>query len=152
MSEKKFQIGWYILPEDREFTNTFEFAAWYERVLVPAGRYPAYATKMQGSDVDGFIYVYMDGTITSDYFAAHYCGVPISNYDCEKNKGKEGSHTMYAYAYSVAESILSDSPEWELLPGFTAYVKTTETEEWGTITTNEIRREVKACTKKGVEK
>ena len=55
------QIGWFILKEDYEFENTFECAAWYERVKVKAGRYPMavpdYATRPteDGRKVSGHI-------------------------------------------------------------------------------------------------
>ena len=126
----KKQIGWYNLKEDKIYENTFECAAWYERLLVKAGRYPAYVYDYQeverdeGMVVDGHIngiYVTMPGTIISDEFGARFCGMPISDYDNHKNTGKPASHSMFAYMFSVAESVLKnpDTP-WELLPEYEA--------------------------------
>lgn len=63
----------------------------------------------------------MDGTIVSDEFGARYFGMPIGDYDDGKNAGKPSSHSMMAYMYEVADSVLNDpdSP-WELFPEFEA--------------------------------
>lgn len=126
------QIGWYTLKEDEIFCNTFECAAWYEKVLVKAGRYPVmvYDFRIKRNDskyircIEGHIggvYVHMEGTIVSDNFGGLYFGVPIGCYDTSKNAGKPSSHSTFAYMYSVADSILNDveSP-WELFPAFEA--------------------------------
>ena len=34
------QIGWYTLPQEADFNDSFESAAQYKRIAVPAGRYP----------------------------------------------------------------------------------------------------------------
>jgi hypothetical protein len=130
MRDNATQIGWFHLRNDKEFTNTYECAAWYENVMVKAGRYPVmvYDYRLQerkeGREVDGFIgsaYTYLSGIITSDYFGALFCGVPVGHYDGSKNIGKEGSHSMHSYLYSIASSILNepDSP-WELFPEYEA--------------------------------
>lgn len=127
------QIGWFNLKEDKVFTNYFECAAWYENVLVKAGRYPVVVSdyrereSVEGNGrikIDGYIhsvYVSLPGTITSDDFTSLFCGVPISDYDTTKNKGKEGRHVLGAYMYNVAESILKNpETEWELFPEYEA--------------------------------
>ena len=130
------QIGWFNLKEDKVFTNTYECAAWYENVKVPAGRYPIVvydykvmhfedeARKRFNGEVDGHIrsaYISMDGIITSDEFGARFCGVPVGSYDNHQNTGKRSSHTMHVYLYSLADSVLND-PEtpYELLPEYRA--------------------------------
>lgn len=134
---KDKQIGWFILHEDTEFTNTYECAAWYENVLVPAGRYPMTVSdyverkEKDGIKVDGYIgavWVYLPGIITSDEFGARFCGVPVGTYDNEKNKGKTSSHHFNQYLYGVANTILepetsifkSDKYTYELLPEYEA--------------------------------
>lgn len=127
---EKTQIGLFHLKEDKEFTNTFEFAAWYEKVLVPAGTYPmnVYGLKFndrtEGREVDGHIgggYIDMEGTIVSDYFAAHYFGVPVSDYDEFKNAGKPSNYAYFAYMYEIADSILNDpDTPYELFPQYEA--------------------------------
>lgn len=120
----KKQIGFYNLREAKTFTNTYEFAAWYEDVLVQPGRYPVIMYDMRVYD-DGQIfahgaYVNFPGTIVSDYFAAHYCGVPVSDYDRSKNAGKPSEHHGFWYEYMIADEILNGSDEWELFPEYEA--------------------------------
>ena len=117
------QIGWFNLKEDMVFTNTFECAAWYENVLVKAGKYPVEVYDLKWMD-DGRIdfschgvYTTMHGTIVSDYFAALYCGVPVSDrpYDTTKNAGKEAEHHDYRYTYDVTEEAGFELfPEYEI--------------------------------------
>lgn len=130
---KATQIGWFTLKEDRIFRNTYECAAWYEDVLVKAGRYPVLVHDFRVAEhndpifnraIKGHIdatYVRMDGTIVSDEFGARYFGVPVGDYDNSKNAGKPSSHSMMTYMYEVASSILNDpDTPWELLPEFEA--------------------------------
>ena len=134
---KKKQIGWFILHEDMEFTNTYECAAWYENVLVKAGRYPMevpdYKTKDTewGKEVSGYIdmiSVHLPGIITSDEFGARFCGVPFGAYDNYKNKGKESEYCFRQYLYGVASAILhpedslyaNEKYTYELLPEYEA--------------------------------
>lgn len=124
------QIGWYNLKNDTEYTNTFECAAWYERILVKAGRYPVevidYTEKHldDGTQVYGHcngVYVSLPGTVISEYFGAQFYGMPVSDYDSTKNAGQKAQHSMFGYMYSVAESILQDpDTSWELFPEYEA--------------------------------
>lgn len=122
----KKQIGWFILDRDTIFRNEFEFAAWYENVMVKAGKYPVEVIDYSESNrhqVEGHIssaYITMPGTTVSDYFASHFCGVPISDYDTTKNAGAKSSHTAHTYLYAMASSILNGKPEYELLPEYEA--------------------------------
>ena len=132
---KATQIGWYNLKEDKVFRNTYECAAWYEDVIVKAGRYPVVVYNFHTLDhkdpkwngmvkgsVDG-AYADMDGIIESDYFAGQYFGVPISDYDSSKNAGKPSSYRMFAYLHQIADSIINDADSpWELLDEFEARV------------------------------
>ena len=131
------QIGWFVLKEDTEFTNTYECAAWYENVLVKAGRYPMEVPDYKirdtenGKEVSGHIDmmgVHLPGIITSDEFGARFCGVPVGSYDNAQNKGKESSYYFRQYLYGVADAILhpdtsiyvSQKWEYELLPEYEA--------------------------------
>ena len=139
----KRQIGWFTLKEDKLFFNDFECAAWYEEVLVKAGRYPVvvydfsvlkHESQKYNNRVEGHIggtYTTMPGTIVSDYFESRFYGMPFGkDYDTKQNVGKPARHNMFAYMYEIAESVLTnkDSP-WELLPEFEA--KQTEGEWQG---------------------
>lgn len=121
----KTQIGWYHLKEDTKFYNTFECAAWYEEVLVKAGKYPAIVYDFavtKDNTIKGHIdsvYVPMDGVILSDEFGARFCGVPVGSYDNYKNAGKQSNHQMVSYMYSVAKDILyNPETSWELFPEY----------------------------------
>lgn len=130
---KATQIGWYTLKEDEVFRNTYECAAWYEDVLVKAGKYPVYVydLRIHQSDnpkynrkIDGHVgsaSVYMEGVVVSDEFGSLFCGVPISNYDNKKNAGKPSACSMRPYLYDVARSILCDAESpFELFPEYEA--------------------------------
>lgn len=121
------QIGWFILKEDTEYCDRgYECAAWYENILVKAGRYPIEAPKYRERE-DGRIEAHvssasipLDGTITSDYFGTLYFGMPVGIYDEEKNKGKKSTYHMRPYLHSLAKHILSGCDEYELLPEYEA--------------------------------
>lgn len=129
MSEKK-QIGWYHLKEDRVFTNAgFETAAWYERILVKAGKYPIEVSRYKVRDngiVEGRVnsaYIYMDGVITEDYFPSLFFGNVVTDYDTTKNAGKKSVYCMMPYLYQIAGSILKDAETpYELLPEYEAKI------------------------------
>lgn len=136
---KATQIGWFTLKEDKIFRNSFECAAWYEDVLVKAGRYPVLVYDLRVSKSDdpvlngvikghiGMTYTHMDGTTVSDEFGARFCGVPIGSYDNRKNADKPSSHSMATYMHEMARSIVED-PEtpWELLPEYKVRVSQME--------------------------
>ena len=117
---KETQIGWYNLKEDKVFRNTYECAAWYEDVLVKAGKYPisVYDLRVLKHDNPKFnnsivchinaVYTHMVGTIVSDEFGARFCGVPIGDYDNFKNAGKPSSYNMMSYMHEIANSILNN--------------------------------------------
>lgn len=130
---KATQIGWYNLKEDRIFRNTYECAAWYEDVLVKAGKYPVVVYDFRvlthdnpdfNSRIEGHIgtvSVHMSGTIVSDEFGARFYGVPVGDYDNTKNAGKPSRYSVMAYMYSVADSVLNDAESpFELFPEYEA--------------------------------
>ena len=127
------QIGWYNLKEDQIFRNTYECAAWYEDVLVKAGKYPmvVYDYRVRKSndpnynnEIEGHIgsvYIQMNGTVVSDEFGARFCGVPVGGYDNAQNAGKPSSHNMQVYMHIVADSIINDDESpFEFFPEYEA--------------------------------
>ena len=109
------QIGWYNLKEDKVFCNNgYECAAWYENILVRAGKYPVEVVDykiLNDGQITGHIgsaYITMNGTIESDDFGSRFCGVPIGDYDCYKNKGQKSNYIQSAYLFSVSDSILNN--------------------------------------------
>ena len=120
------QIGWFTLDHDEVFTNHYETAAWYEDVLVPAGKYPIHAYDVRYI-ADGWMashcnsaYISMKGTIVSDCFVSLFCGVPISGYDGEKNKGNPANTSEMVGLDTIAKAVLTNDPRYELLPEFIA--------------------------------
>lgn len=115
---EKTQIGWYNLKEDKEFCDRgYECAAWYENILVKAGKYPIVVYDFKtlenecGTEIDGHCSnasINMDGTIVDDYFGTLFCGVPVGTYDCKKNAGKESFYSFSRYLYSIAKEILNN--------------------------------------------
>lgn len=119
----KTQIGWYIVEKDTVFHNqNFSFAAWWEDIEVKAGKYPVYAYDMKvGNDgrvTSNQVYASMDGTIVADYFASHYYGMPISDYDTKKNAGEPSQYSVSTDTNAMAERIMQGDGKWELLPEF----------------------------------
>lgn len=129
---KKTIIGYFDLKEPKVYTNTFSFAVWYENVEVQPGQYPIEVINLKvfngdveylKGQIEGYInggYITMPGTIVSDYFAGHYGGMPMDDYDTTQNAGKGGQHTSMAYLHEIAKSIVEDkdspyhlNPEYE---------------------------------------
>ncbi len=131
----KTQIGWVVIEKDTIFHDAgFECAAWWQDILVKAGKYPAYVIDMsfrRDNQVDGYIasvWAELEGTITQDYFGSLYCGVPISTYDNKKNAGKKASYRWHSYLYEMADNMLDPDSrfgmekeiKYELLPEYEA--------------------------------
>ena len=91
------EIGTYTLEKDEIFTNTYETAAWYQKVLVKAGTYPV--------TTDGYwVFVKLPGTITEDYFQSLYCGNSFGKpYDVHQNKGQNSDHNIQLNRWFVED-------------------------------------------------
>lgn len=119
------QIGWYTVKEPSVVHKAdFSFAAWWEDVELKPGRYPVDVPDLKIWDSKELfaqgVYVNIPGTTVEDYFAAHYFGMPVSDYDTKKNAGKDSSYRVFEYLYMVAEEILSGDSPFELLPEYEA--------------------------------
>lgn len=145
------QIGWVIIEEDQVFHNaSFSTAAWWEDVLVKAGKYPAYVHDPEiwknGRLWCHGVYATLPGTVVADYFASLYFGMPISDYDTKKNAGKQSRYTMHMYDYMFAEAILyeEERERWckghhfELLPEYEAREHTFTTSDGREVKTGAI--------------
>jgi hypothetical protein len=129
MDKKSFQIGWYNVPEDKEYTNRgFECAAWQETILVKKGKYPVTASEFEYNEREHkftnelenkTIYIKLNGIVTSDDFCGRYFGKLISN-DFNKNIGKESQMFLHPYGHEVAKDILSNTSSIELFPEYEA--------------------------------
>jgi len=129
-------IGYAVFDEDYVYHKAdYECAAWYENVLIKAGKYPIYRTSSprHSEDYDG--YIHYSGEIVSDYFGTLFCGSPIGTYDARKNAGKQTSFSSFIYDFMLARCILDNggyvygntNERFELLPGYEAFY---EEYEW----------------------
>ena len=107
---KRIQIGYITIKKDTEFVdNGYECAAWFEKIMVKAGRYPLF-TEINCECDDGCILcgqvtARLPGTVVSDYFGSMYCGVPVGTYDGSKNAGKPAEYHWGVFDFSFAEYI-----------------------------------------------
>lgn len=129
------QIGLAKVLEPTEMVNSnFECAAWYERLLVPAGEYPINTAKfnkriingVERECIDWYNSISYTGTVLSDDFGARFCGVPLSNYDNQKNTGKQTEYHPHMYDYILADKVLYCPDAFALLDGY-------EVVQWDTI-------------------
>ena len=132
LMDRRFQIGWYTVPKDKEYTdNGYECAAWYKRILVKAGRYPVMARKFQFHErerrmtdqlEDRTISIKLTGTVTADDFAGRFCGNLIDKENPKFNQyvGEESELYLSPYSHAVAKSIIEGTSQIELLPQFQA--------------------------------
>ena len=86
-------IGTYTLDQAKTFRKTYECAAWYTDIRVPAGIYEV--------TTDGYwIFVELPGNIVTDYFQSLYCGTSIGEtYDQKQNAGKESRYVIQTEEY-----------------------------------------------------
>lgn len=107
---ERIQIGYITIKKDTEFVdNGYECAAWFEKILVKAGRYPLF-TEIKCECDDGCILcdrvrAVLPGTVVSDYFGSMYCGVPVGTYDGTKNAGKASEYHWGVFDFSFAKYI-----------------------------------------------
>ena len=110
---EKSQIGWLVISESQKIHNAgFSYAAWWEDIQVEPGKYPVYVYglsfrsdgEIQERGTPGACYAEIPGTIIADYFASHYFGMPIADYDTSQNRGKPSSYTVHEYLYNVVRA------------------------------------------------
>ena len=137
---EKVLMGYGVLSRDKVYHNdSFETAAWYENILVKAGKYPIY-TEYDPNGYNRFdAYCRIEGEIVSDYFGTLFYGVPVGTYDNKKNAGKRSSCGMFLYSFMLADMVLDPNEgrgffdSYELAPGFSAakekYISSVDGEE-----------------------
>jgi hypothetical protein len=118
------RIGTYVLTEPTEFTNSsYETAAWWSKVLVPAGEYPVVGKVDENGQVeDDSISVALTGVCTAAHFPALWGGVPIGNVERGRDPriGKPETYHLRPYAHSLARVFLQDEDTRYRLDGFVA--------------------------------
>lgn len=130
---EKFILGYFNLKEDTVYTDRgYECAAWYQDILVKAGKYPVYSDGYQYHErdrrytdqlADRSISIPLPGIVTAADFGARYFGMPVGNDEnSKKYVGKETVYYRGPYAHSLAKSIIEGDSCVELLPEFEARV------------------------------
>ena len=139
----KILMGYAVLLEDKVYHRAdFETAAWYENVLIKAGKYPVY-TDYNPNGYNRFdAVICYSGEIVSDYFGTLFYGSPVGTYDCKKNAGRHSDFTLWTYSFMFGEAVLHPDGEryfadrYELAPGFSVekerYVSSVDGEEYET--------------------
>lgn len=124
MDSKKVIIGYVTLPKDTEMhNNQFEYAASFEHLLVPAGKYPIYAYAKDLDRSRGYVrlgwrnYVGYEGTV----IASNVGGKP----------GEKTGYHLMTQDYILADAFFNghdaclhylDRREYELRPEWTIKV------------------------------
>jgi hypothetical protein len=107
-------VGFFHVEQDQEVKISYEVAAWWANLLVPAGVYLAWITN------EGFrgVRVTLEGTITSAYTPALFGGNPISSqqpqYENHRDVGTTARKVLLPYEYEVAEAMANPAKTmWE---------------------------------------
>lgn len=128
MAKEKFQIGWFTLKEDKEYTRNYEFAAWYQVIKVPKGQYPVYANEFAYHErerryldkiKDTAIFYPLHGEVVASDFSAHFAGNRVGN-KVNEDVGEQSYVVCQPYAHALAKGILEGDVDIELLPEFEA--------------------------------
>lgn len=104
------KIGVFRLTEPKEYTNHYETAAWYQRVLVDPGDYDVIL------DTNGYhwVLVSLPGIVTKSDFTSLWGGVAFGKSKIDEDKGKESRYVMQMNPYNVARAVLDNDPHWIL--------------------------------------
>jgi len=109
------RIGTLTLAAPREFTNTYETASWFQRVLVPAGDYEVTAnldspTGRSGSTVY-WVHVTMPGTAVQSFFPSSFGGVMHGEGATDRWVGEPATaRVSCVYGYQLAQAIAAGQP------------------------------------------
>lgn len=108
---KKYQgesVGKINIKQPIEHTfSDYECAAWSQSVVSATGIFDLYLAERYHHPHDIYLLAKLPTTITSDYFPALWCGMPVSRkpYDGKRNAGQEGR--PYCKKLSVLEAVSS---------------------------------------------
>jgi hypothetical protein len=104
---------WFVeVREDTEVTRTYEFAAWYQKILLTPGKYQFtwVPERYRGRWV-----VTIPGTITKSYFPSGFGGVLYPSKSQEerdaRDVGKQTEWHISIYDYDIRETELEDEEE-----------------------------------------
>lgn len=128
--KESFQIGWYTLGEDTQFTNrSYECAGWHQTLVVPTGKYPIMARQFYYNERDERItdelhdrtvVVKLTGTVIGSDFSARFCGNIVGN-KVDSDKGEQSEYILNPYSHALAKNLLEGKyNDWELFPEYEA--------------------------------
>lgn len=127
--EKHELIGYLVLKEPKVYTNTYECAAWYQKVEVPAGKYPVYGYQLSSwpdapppSDQIDHYSCRLKGKVVGSNFSSYFCGNMVGSGKFNEDVGQDAEYLIDggSRGYALAWSILKGESDIELLPEFEA--------------------------------
>lgn len=110
MKMKKELLGYLIIKEPQEFTESFECAAWYRRVVVQPGKYEVYADYL-GYDRPYYAVAKLPGVVTASNFSSYFGGVMVGKGKFDEEVGQYACYVWQTYAYNFAEMVASGDAE-----------------------------------------
>lgn len=124
-TENAIKITVTVLPTDKiEVRQNSEYAAWYTLWRVLPGSYTLERV-VERQFYSRPIYVAsVDAEVVEDYYASHFGGVPVGNYDIHQNAGKRGQvtlrftpmqalkHAAVALDESGYDAVLAEAMDW----------------------------------------
>jgi hypothetical protein len=104
------KIGVFRLTEPKEYTNLYETAAWYQRILVEPGDYDVILDATQYP----WVLVSLPGIVTKSDFTSLWGGVAFGKPKIDEDKGKESKYVIQMNPYNVADAVANNDPHWIL--------------------------------------
>lgn len=107
---KNEQGEWvYRVDETTEFRRSYETAAWYSVIEVPAGDYPVRFRNTRNEEVDGpdgawWAYATLDGRLTYDYLPTLYGGVKIGE-GSTVERDEPAQYVIQSYAFGMTDKV-----------------------------------------------
>jgi hypothetical protein len=111
------KIGTYTLDEPTEFTLYYEVAAWWTKILVPAGEYDITGQEyIDGTIKDTSVTIALEGEVIENHTPALFGGVAYGGSNKDKYNGEIRTKHISPYAHAVAKQAVEGSldPRWQL--------------------------------------
>lgn len=111
---RDIQVGWLQVPAHDYHDASYECAAWWQVVAIPAQRVPVMLrTSWEGRQT---LHATAYGTVISAYFGSLYCGMPIGKWSSAEEARYLGRDASQRYSWSYDfERVAS---EIEFLPSY----------------------------------
>lgn len=95
---KPRRIGTLTLTEDQTFRRSYETAAWFQEIIVPAG------TVGEITSNGYWTWVTLDGVKGGSNFASRI-GAHYGSYDADTGRGEPDTYTVQTYCFMAAAGI-----------------------------------------------